>query len=296
MSQRDVRIWVSPRTINCFGMRKKRRHDRWLAAAGRLTARPTLSLWRNAIAAVPTLVKANPNSIAAKVKSAPAGWFFEHHNEFYPDVDDSAQVCLGLSRVEHPNGRYQRESVQRAIDWILSMQCRNGGWASFDKDNDRMVFQHVPFADHNAMIDPSCEDITGRTLEAVDRIGVGRDVKAVRRAVAYLKRTQDADGTWYGRWGCNYIYGTWSALAGLNAAGIDAGAPEMRRAAEDPVVLFNTGNAYKYLDVMEKGPGFSTLLWDFLDGKPKINHFRSRGQVPAETPVSRAMSIARMTS
>src|SRR6516225_8198786 len=80
----------------------------------------------------------------------PGGWYFEFNNEFYPDVDDSAQVCLALSRVEHPNGRYQRESVQRAIDWVLSMQCRNGGWASFDKDNDRMVFQYVPFADHNA--------------------------------------------------------------------------------------------------------------------------------------------------
>jgi squalene-hopene/tetraprenyl-beta-curcumene cyclase len=74
-------------------------------------------------------------------------------------------VCLALSRVEHPNGRYQRESVQRAIDWILSMQCKNGGWASFDKDNDRMVFQYVPFADHNAMLDPATVDITGRILE-----------------------------------------------------------------------------------------------------------------------------------
>ena len=87
-------------------------------------------------------------------KGEPGGWYFEFNNEFYPDVDDSAMVCLALSRVEHPNGRYQRESVQRAIDWVLSMQCKNGGWASFDKDNDRMVFQYVPFADHNAMLDP----------------------------------------------------------------------------------------------------------------------------------------------
>jgi hypothetical protein len=82
-------------------------------------------------------------------KGEPGGWYFEFNNEFYPDVDDSAMVCLALSRVEHPNGRYQRESVQRAIDWVLSMQCKDGGWASFDKDNDRMVFQYVPFADHN---------------------------------------------------------------------------------------------------------------------------------------------------
>ena len=88
-------------------------------------------------------------------KGKPGGWYFEFNNEFYPDVDDSAMVCLALSRVEHPNGRYQRESVQRAIDWILSMQCKNGGWASFDKDNDKMVFQYIPFADHNAMLDPA---------------------------------------------------------------------------------------------------------------------------------------------
>ena len=98
-------------------------------------------------------------------KGEPGGWYFEFNNEFYPDVDDSAMVCLGLSRVEHPNGRYQSESVQRAIDWMLSMQCKNGGWASFDKDNDRMVFQYVPFADHNAMLDPATVDITGRILE-----------------------------------------------------------------------------------------------------------------------------------
>src|SRR5271163_4309477 len=97
-------------------------------------------------------------------KGKPGGWYFEFNNEFYPDVDDTAMVCLALSRVEHPNGRYQRESVQRAIDWVLSMQCKNGGWASFDKDNDEMVFQHVPFADHNAMLDPATVDITGRIL------------------------------------------------------------------------------------------------------------------------------------
>ena len=96
-------------------------------------------------------------------KGQPGGWYFEFNNEFYPDVDDSAMVCLALAHVEHPNGRYQRESVQRAIDWILSMQCRNGGWASFDKNNDRMVFEHVPFADHNAMLDPATVDMTGRS-------------------------------------------------------------------------------------------------------------------------------------
>ena len=113
-------------------------------------------------------------------KGKPGGWYFEFNNEFYPDVDDSAMVCLALSRVEHPNGRYQRESVQRAIDWILSMQCKNGGWASFDKDNDRMVFQYVPFADHNAMLDPPTVDITGRILEMMATYGYDKKHPAVQ--------------------------------------------------------------------------------------------------------------------
>ena len=107
----------------------------------------------------------------------PAGWYFEFNNEFYPDVDDTAMVCLALSRVEHPNGRYQRESVQRGIDWILSMQCKNGGFASFDKDNDKMVFQHIPFADHNAMLDPATVDITGRILEMMATYGYERIIR-----------------------------------------------------------------------------------------------------------------------
>ena len=108
-------------------------------------------------------------------KGQPGGWYFEFNNEFYPDVDDSAMVCLGLSQVEHPNGRYQRESVQRAIDWIFSMQCKSGGWASFDKDNDRMVFQYIPFADHNAMLDPPTVDITGRILEMLATYGYDKN-------------------------------------------------------------------------------------------------------------------------
>src|SRR2546423_1522794 len=104
-------------------------------------------------------------------KGKPGGWYFEFNNEFYPDVDDSAMVALGLSKVEHPNGRYQVESVQRAIDWILSMQCKNGGLASFDKDNQRMGFQHIPFADHNANLDPTTVDITCRSLEIIVTYG-----------------------------------------------------------------------------------------------------------------------------
>src|SRR5215475_8387082 len=162
----------------------------------------------------------------------PGGWYFEFNNEFYPDVDDSAMVCLGMSRVEHPNGRYQIESVQRAIDWIMSMQCKNGGWASFDKDNDKMVFQHIPFADHNAMLDPATVDITGRILEMLATYGYDRHHRGVRRAIEFIRHQQEPDGSWFGRWGVNYLYGTMQGLRGLEAIGVDEHEPYVQQAAE----------------------------------------------------------------
>src|SRR6266567_1137754 len=138
-------------------------------------------------------------------KGKPGGWYFEINNEFYPDVDDTAMVAIGLSKVVHPNGRYQVESVERAIDWIMSMQCKNGGWASFDKDNDRMVFQYIPFADHNAMLDPPTVDITGRILEMLATYGYDKEHPAVKRALQFireeqepewLRMVQNADGGW----------------------------------------------------------------------------------------------------
>ncbi len=165
-------------------------------------------------------------------KGEPGGWYFEFNNEFYPDVDDSAMVCLALSRVEHPNGRYQSESVQRAIDWIFSMQCKDGGWASFDKDNDRMVFQYVPFADHNAMLDPATVDITGRILECLATYGYDQNHPAVKRAMKFIRKQQEPDGSWFGRWGVNYIYGTMQVLRGLEAMAVDRNDPMVQQAAE----------------------------------------------------------------
>jgi len=165
-------------------------------------------------------------------KGQPGGWYFEFNNEFYPDVDDSAMVALALTRVEHPNGRYQRESVQRAIDWIFSMQCKNGGWASFDKNNDRMVFEHIPFADHNAMLDPPTVDITGRILEMLAAYGYDKNHPVVKKALKFLRDEQEPDGSWFGRWGVNYIYGTMLVLRGLQAMGIDEHEPYVQQAAE----------------------------------------------------------------
>jgi squalene-hopene/tetraprenyl-beta-curcumene cyclase len=196
-------------------------------------------------------------------KGQPGGWYFEFNNEFYPDVDDTAMVCLALNQVEHPNGRYQRESVQRAIDWVFSMQCKNGGWASFDKDNDRMVFQHIPFADHNAMLDPATVDITGRILEMLAAYGYDKKHPAVKKAIQFLRDEQEPDGAWFGRWGVNYIYGTMLALRGLEAIGVDHHEPYVQQAAEWLRMVQNADGGWgescgSYDDANLKGVGEST--------------------------------------
>ena len=149
----------------------------------------------------------------------PSGWYFEFANEYYPDIDDTAQVLLALARARGTDGVKQDACLRRAVDWLLAMQSKDGGWAAFDVDNNWQFLSSVPFADHNAMLDPTCPDITGRVLEALMACGVKREHPAVRRGVEYLKRTQEADGSWAGRWGVNYIYGTFLALRGLEAAG-----------------------------------------------------------------------------
>jgi squalene-hopene/tetraprenyl-beta-curcumene cyclase len=196
-------------------------------------------------------------------KGQPAGWYFEFNNEFYPDVDDSAMVCLGLTHAEHPNGRYQRESVQRAIDWIFSMQCKNGGFASFDKNNDKMVFQHIPFADHNAMLDPPTVDITGRILEMLAAYGYSQDHRAVKKAIRFIRQEQQSDGSWFGRWGVNYIYGTMLVLRGLEAIGVDHHEPYIQQAAEWLRMMQNPDGGWgetceSYDDPSTKGVGPST--------------------------------------
>ena len=196
-------------------------------------------------------------------KAAPGGWYFEFNNEFYPDVDDTAMVNLGLSQVEHPNGRYQHETVQRATDWVLSMQCKNGGFASFDKDNDRMVFQHIPFADHNAMLDPPTVDITGRVLEMLAAYGYSSDEVAVKRAIKFIKHEQEPDGSWFGRWGVNYVYGTMQVLRGLQSMGMDYHEPCIQHGAEWLRSIQNPDGGWgetcgSYDDATIKGIGPST--------------------------------------
>jgi squalene-hopene/tetraprenyl-beta-curcumene cyclase len=162
----------------------------------------------------------------------PSGWAFEYTNEFYPDVDDTAMVMLALSRIEASDGAAQKACHRRALDWLLAMQSKDGGWAAFDADNNWEFLNGVPFADHNAMLDPSCADITGRVLEALAAHGVSREHPAVRRGVDWLVRHQEADGSWYGRWGVAYIYGTCFALRGLAASGESDREAHILRAGE----------------------------------------------------------------
>ena len=165
-------------------------------------------------------------------KTMPSGWAFEFNNDFYPDIDDTAMILLALSRAHASDPAAQRATEQRALAWTLEMQSADGGWAAFDKDNNWQFLSHVPFADHNAMLDPTCADITGRVLESLGAFGYDRGHPAIQRAVDYLVRTQEPDGSWYGRWGVAYIYGTCFALRGLRAAGEDDREAHVLRAGE----------------------------------------------------------------
>jgi len=162
----------------------------------------------------------------------PSGWAFEFQNDWYPDIDDTAMIMLAFPHMRASNPRAQSASRQRALDWLFAMQSKDGGWAAFDVDNNWEILTHVPFADHNAMLDPTCADITGRTLEALAANGFDRHFPACRRAIDYLTRTQLADGSWYGRWGVAYIYGTCFALRGLRAMEEDDHEPYIQRANE----------------------------------------------------------------
>ncbi|MGQ0635717.1 MAG: terpene cyclase/mutase family protein [Planctomycetaceae bacterium] len=203
-------------------------------------------------------------------RQSPGGWFFEFNNRFYPDVDDTAMVLIALARCLPDGGAWRGEAdlfvsdraqgpdaalvvsqqttsseqavrdvenirpvlsaIARGARWLTAMQNRDGGWGAFDRDNTREVFTRVPFADHNAMIDPSTADLTARTLEALGGLGMTCEHPIARQAIEFLWREQEPDHCWFGRWGVNYIYGTWQTLLGLVAIGVSAGDARIRRA------------------------------------------------------------------
>jgi squalene-hopene/tetraprenyl-beta-curcumene cyclase len=201
-----------------------------------------------------------PGDWSKTVAAEPGGWAFEYNNDFYPDSDDTALALTALraqftseatateelppdlrltgeepadDTTEAAIARIDRSTaaIERGMKWILAMQNRDGGWGAFDRNNNRRFLCYVPFADHNAMIDPSTPDLTGHVLGALGELGLRVGDPAVNRAVAYLRRSQEANGSWFGRWGVNYIYGTSEALGGLAAVGVPAGDPAITRAA-----------------------------------------------------------------
>jgi squalene-hopene/tetraprenyl-beta-curcumene cyclase len=215
--------------------------------------------------------------IARRPELRPGGWAFQYANPHYPDVDDTAVVVMAMDRMQgvtprsSPPAEY-RAAIERAREWIVGMQSENGAWGAFDADNEYYYLNNIPFADHGALLDPPTEDVTARCLSMLAQLG---DTKspAVTRAVDYLCKTQLAEGSWYGRWGMNYIYGTWSVLCALNAAGLPRDAPELRKAAEWLAAIQNDdggwgedGSSYK-LDYKgyEKAPSTaSQTAWALL--------------------------------
>ena len=154
-------------------------------------------------------------------KVEPSGWVFEFENKWNPDVDDTAMVLLALRKVPTDDRQRRDECFQRGLAWMMTFQCRDGGWAAFDKDCTKGVLEKVPFADHNAMLDPECADITARILELFGYESWSVEHPQVQKALRFIREHQEEDGSWYGRWGVNYIYGTWQVLRGLRALNLD---------------------------------------------------------------------------
>ena len=190
----------------------------------------------------PALIKAGQWLLSKEVKSfgdwslknpveEPSGWYFQFANEFYPDSDDTTVVLMALLLIDLPDKYKKREAILRGFKWLLGMQCRDGGWGSFDRDNNKEILNRIPFADWNALLDPSTGDLTARVLDLMAGLGYDKDYPPAGKAIEFLKKEQEEDGSWFGRWGVNYIYGTWSALSGLHLIKEDMTQDYVRKAA-----------------------------------------------------------------
>lgn len=215
-----------------------------------------------------------------------AAWAFEYKNDWYPDVDDTAMIAKAMWRAGAGEGGADiRATAAKAARWIVAMQNDDGGWAAFDRTRDRPWMEAIPFADHNAMQDPSCADITGRTIESLVTCGMETTHPAIVAAVRYLLEKQEPEGCWWGRWGCNYIYGTWQALGGLVHAGIAPSHPAIARAIAWVKSVQNldggfgeTANSYLDRSLMGKGPstasqtawGLACLLYACPPSDPAV--------------------------
>jgi squalene-hopene/tetraprenyl-beta-curcumene cyclase len=164
----------------------------------------------------------------------PGGWAFQYANAHYPDLDDTAVIVMAMERASQrssASAAYFKQAIDRGREWVFGLQSCNGGWGAFDADNSYEYLNHIPFSDHGALLDPPTADVTGRCVSMLAQLGdkPGKS-EALDRGLAYLKHAQEKNGSWYGRWGMNYIYGTWSALCALNAAGVDAASADVRAA------------------------------------------------------------------
>lgn len=197
------------------------------------------------------------------VNVEPSGWVFEFENKWNPDVDDTAMVLLALRKVPTDEPQRRDECFHRGLKWMMTFQCKDGGWAAFDKDCTKSILEKVPFADHNAMLDPECADITARILELVGYEGFSVEHPQVKKAIQFLRDEQEEDGSWYGRWGVNFIYGTWQVLRGMRALGVDMNQPWLLKARDwlESVQHEDGGwgeRCNTYDDPMVKGQGPST--------------------------------------
>ena len=192
----------------------------------------------------------------------PGGWAFEFRNDFYPDVDDTAFVLMALGRVDDPDSDRLRNSMRRGLAWLVSMQNADGGWGAFDHENDLQFLNHIPFADHNAMLDPSTADVTARTVECLGQMGWSANDPVIQRARAFIRHEQTPDGSWFGRWGVNYVYGTSGVLCALETIGLSK-QPDCQRAADWLRSVQNADGGFgesvlSYYDPALKGKGKST--------------------------------------
>jgi squalene-hopene/tetraprenyl-beta-curcumene cyclase len=178
----------------------------------------------------------------------PGGWAFQYANPYYPDVDDTAVVVMAMDRAagrDAPKREQYREAMARGREWVAGVQSKNGGWGAFDADNSYEYLNQIPFSDHGALLDPPTADVSARCVSMLAQLGERRDTSAVLdKALRYLEGTQEKDGSWYGRWGMNYIYGTWSVLCALNAAGVDPSAPSMRKGVDWLVAIQNSDGGW----------------------------------------------------
>ena len=223
-------------------------------------------------------------------KAPPGGWAFEFHNDTYPDVDDTAEVVMALNgaRLLGEDEGWKAEAIRRAVEWVLHMQCRNGGWGSFDKDNDKSYIAKIPFSDFGETLDPPSEDVAAHVVEMLGKLGYRKDFPPIKRAYRYLRDEQEPDGPWFGRWGVNYIYGTGAVLPALEAIGEDMGQPYIRQAVDWVIAHQNQDGGWgescgSYVDASLRGKGTSTpsqtawALLSLLSAGEAVNPATTRG-------------------